>query len=89
MTCENQIAGGIPKKRARALHPHMLRATVLTQLLEEGVPADRVKDIAMHASVDTTLRYDRRRTSLTGHPLYVWPGGQVRQGGQGRDVDEQ
>ncbi|WP_248966358.1 tyrosine-type recombinase/integrase [Sphaerisporangium perillae] len=64
------IAGGIPKERARALHPHMLRATVLTQLLEEGVPADRVKDIAMHTSVDTTLRYDRRRTSLTRHPLY-------------------
>ncbi|WP_214410151.1 tyrosine-type recombinase/integrase [Sphaerisporangium fuscum] len=64
------IAGGVPKKRARALHPHMLRATVLTQLLEQGVPADRVKDIALHASVDTTLRYDRRRTALTGHPLY-------------------
>jgi hypothetical protein len=40
------------------------------ELLEDGVAADVVKGIALHKSVETTMRYDRRRTSLKENELY-------------------
>ncbi|GAA3821179.1 hypothetical protein GCM10022226_46820 [Sphaerisporangium flaviroseum] len=64
------IAGGIPKQRAEQLHPHMLRATAITELLEDGAPAEQVRDAAQHASIDTTLDYRGRRTDLADHVLY-------------------
>jgi hypothetical protein len=30
------LAGGVPEQRARDLHPHMLRAVTVTDLLEDA-----------------------------------------------------
>jgi integrase/recombinase XerD len=41
------------------IHPHVLRHTFVTQLLEDGVPPHRVRQLAGHASLNTTMRYVR------------------------------
>ncbi|MBB2749208.1 UNVERIFIED_ORG: integrase [Microbispora rosea subsp. rosea] len=64
------IAGGIPRERAQSFTPHWLRTTVITELLEDDVAPDVVQKIALHQSVDTTMRYNRRRTALKDHQLY-------------------
>lgn len=57
---------GIDKK----LSPHGMRATMITQALNAGVPLRDVQQAAGHATVTMTLRYDRARESLNRHATY-------------------
>ncbi len=43
----------------RPVTPHMLRHTFAKQLVDAGVPLDRVAALAGHASLSTTARYTR------------------------------
>ena len=55
---------------ARA-HPHMLRHTFVTTMLDAGVDLRDVQIAARHADPRTTMRYDRARTNLDRHPNYI------------------
>jgi integrase/recombinase XerD len=52
------------------LHPHVLRHSFVTLLLDEGVPLAAVQDAARHASPETTRLYDRARTNFREHPTH-------------------
>jgi integrase/recombinase XerD len=56
--------------RTRA-HPHMLRHTFVTTMLDAGVDLRDVQIAARHADPRTTMRYDRARTNLDRHPNYI------------------
>jgi integrase len=45
----------------RELTPHVLRASKLTHMHDEGVPVEEIQQYADHANVQTTLRYIRAR----------------------------
>jgi integrase len=51
-------AGVLP---GRELTPHVLRASKLTHMHDEGVPLEEIRQFADHAHVQTTLRYIRQR----------------------------
>lgn len=55
-----RIAGVLP---GRDLTPHVLRASKLTHMHDEGAPLKEIQEYADHAAVETTLRYIRRRQS--------------------------
>jgi site-specific recombinase XerD len=55
---------------ARA-HPHMLRHTYVTTMLDAGVDLRDVQIAARHADPRTTMRYDRARKNLDRHPNYI------------------
>jgi site-specific recombinase XerD len=55
---------------ARA-HPHMLRHTFVTTMLDAGVDLRDVQIAARHADPRTTMRYDRARQNLGRHPNYI------------------
>jgi integrase/recombinase XerD len=55
---------------ARA-HPHMLRHTFVTTMLDAGVDLRDVQIAARHADPRTTMRYDRARNNLDRHPNYI------------------
>jgi site-specific recombinase XerD len=59
---------GIPVTRA---HPHMLRHTFVTTMLDAGVDLRDVQIAARHADPRTTMRYDRARQNLDRHPNYI------------------
>jgi integrase/recombinase XerD len=52
-------------------HPHMLRHTFVTTMLDAGVDLRDVQIAARHADPRTTMRYDRARNNLDRHPNYV------------------
>jgi len=52
-------------------HPHMLRHTFVTTMLDAGVDLRDVQIAARHADPRTTMRYDRARTNLDRHPNYA------------------
>jgi len=52
-------------------HPHMLRHTFVTTMLDAGVDLRDVQIAARHADPRTTMRYDRARRNLDRHPNYV------------------
>jgi len=60
-------AAGIGK----TITPHSLRHTMVTVMLEAGVPLHKVQDAAGHADPRTTQRYNRARNALTGHGTYT------------------
>jgi integrase/recombinase XerD len=57
--------------RMPPLHPHMLRHTYVTTMLDAGVDLRDVQIAARHADPRTTMRYDRARNHLDRHPNYV------------------
>ncbi len=57
-------------KRPR-MHPHMLRHTFVTTMLDAGVDLRDVQIAARHADPRTTMRYDRARKNLDRHPNYI------------------
>ena len=61
-------SAGIQAARA---HPHMLRHTFATTMLDAGVDLRDVQIAARHADPRTTMRYDRARQNLDRHPNYI------------------
>jgi integrase/recombinase XerD len=53
------------------MHPHMLRHTYVTTMLDAGVDLRDVQIAARHADPRTTMRYDRARNHLDRHPNYI------------------
>jgi integrase/recombinase XerD len=56
--------------RMPRMHPHMLRHTFVTTMLDAGVSLRDVQIAARHADPRTTMRYDRARKNLDRHPNY-------------------
>jgi integrase/recombinase XerD len=52
-------------------HPHMLRHTFVTTMLDAGVDLRDVQIAARHADPRTTMRYDRARKNLDRHPNHI------------------
>jgi site-specific recombinase XerD len=52
------------------MHPHMLRHTFVTTMLDTGVDLRDVQIAARHADPRTTMRYNRAR-NLDRHPNYI------------------
>ncbi len=61
-------AAGVRIGRA---HPHMLRHTFVTTMLDAGVDLRDVQIAARHADPRTTMRYARARKNLDRHPNYI------------------
>ena len=61
-------AAGVPITRP---HPHMLRHTFVTTMLDAGVDLRDVQIAARHADPRTTMRYGRARKNLDRHPNYI------------------
>jgi len=57
--------------QAGRTHPHMLRHTFVTTMLDAGVDLRDVQIAARHADPRTTMRYDRARQNLDRHPNYI------------------
>jgi site-specific recombinase XerD len=53
------------------MHPHMLRHTFVTTMLDAGVDLRDVQIAARHADPRTTMRYDRARKNLDRQPNYI------------------
>ncbi|WIM99890.1 site-specific integrase [Actinoplanes oblitus] len=60
-----------PDLRIPKMHPHMLRRTFVTTMLDAGVSLRDVQIAARHADPRTTIRYDRARKNLDRHPNYI------------------
>ena len=61
-------AAGVPITRP---HPHMLRHSFVTTMLDAGVDLRDVQIAARHACPRTTMRYDRARRNPDRHPSYI------------------
>ena len=61
-------AAGIRMPR---MHPHMLRHTFVTTMLDAGVSLPDVQIAARHPDPRTMMRYDRARKNLDRHPNYI------------------
>ena len=57
--------------RMPTIHPHMLRHTYVTTMLDAGVDLRDVQIAARHADPRITMRYDRARNHLDRHPNYI------------------
>jgi site-specific recombinase XerD len=57
--------------RIARMHPHMLRHTYVTTMLDAGVDLRDTQIAARHADPRTTMRYGRARTTLDRHPNYI------------------
>ena len=62
------VVAGVTTPR---MHPHMLRHTYVTTMLDAGVDLRDVQIAARHADSRTTMRYDRARKNLDRHPNYI------------------
>jgi site-specific recombinase XerD len=61
-------SAGIQVARA---HPHMLRHTFVTTMLDVGVDLRDVQIATRQVDPRTTMRYDRARQNLDRHPNYI------------------
>jgi len=52
------------------VHPHMLRHSAITILLDAGASLRRVQNFSDHATIRTVEKYDRTRGSLDAHAIY-------------------
>jgi integrase/recombinase XerD len=52
-------------------HPHMLRHTYVTTMLDASIDWPDVQIAARQADPRTTMRYDRARQNLDRHPNYI------------------
>lgn len=57
--------------RIARMHPHMLRHTFVTTMLDAGVDLRDTQIAARHADPRTTMRHDRARNNLDRHPNYI------------------
>ncbi|WP_239153140.1 tyrosine-type recombinase/integrase [Virgisporangium aurantiacum] len=57
--------------RMPRMHPHMLRHTFVTTMLDAGVSLRDVQIAARHADPRTTMRYDRARKNPDRHANYI------------------
>jgi site-specific recombinase XerD len=57
--------------RMPRMHPHMLRHTFVTTMLEAGVSLRDVQIAARHADPCTTMRYDPARKNLDRLPNHI------------------
>jgi integrase/recombinase XerD len=57
--------------RIARMHPHMLRHTFVTTMLDAGVDLRDTQIAVRHADPRTTMRYHRARTNLDRHANYV------------------
>ncbi len=57
--------------RLPRMHPHMLRHTFVTTMLDAGVDLRDVQIAARHADPRTTMRYARARKNLDRHPNFI------------------
>jgi len=57
--------------RIPRMHPHMLRHTFVTTMLDAGVSLRDAQIAARHADPRTTMRYDRARKNLDRHANYI------------------
>ncbi|WP_307804470.1 tyrosine-type recombinase/integrase [Micromonospora echinofusca] len=64
-------AAGIRMPR---IHPHMLRHTFVTTVLDSGASLRDVQIAARHADPRTIMCYDRARKNLDRHPNYILAG---------------
>ncbi len=53
------------------VHPHVLRHTFVTTMLDAGVPLRDVQIAARHSDPRMTIRYDRARNNLDRHANYI------------------
>ncbi|MFI5910270.1 site-specific integrase [Dactylosporangium sp. NPDC051541] len=57
--------------RMPRMHPHMLRHTFVTTMLDAGVSLHDVQIAARPADPRTTMRYDRACNNLGRHPHHI------------------
>jgi site-specific recombinase XerD len=58
--------------RLPRMHPHMLRHTFVTTMLDAGVDLRDVQIAARHADPRTTMRYDGAATTSTSTATTSW-----------------
>ena len=66
-----RVAQAAALPQARAIHPHSLRHSALTEALERGCSLRDVQALAGHIDPRTTERYDRMRSRLDHSPVYA------------------
>jgi len=57
--------------RLPRMHPHRLRHTFVTTMLDAGVDLRDLQIAARHADPRTTMHYDGARKNLDRHPNYI------------------
>jgi len=61
---------GVEAGITQIVHPHLLRASCITNALDSGASLAKVQDLARHADPQTTMGYDRDRTNLDDHAVH-------------------